>query len=139
MVVYSGVKSNNSLRFDRHNSNFYGHNLYHFQDCYWRHEEKGISCIYTGDTDLNIVDIKQIYKPYWDSVGTIQIPHHGDKHSFNKDVLDDRYFTCPISVGKTNSYGHPSYKVISDILSRDCCPILITEDLDSGFVETIRI
>jgi len=139
MVVYSGVKNNNSFHFDRHNSNFYGHSLHRFQDCYWRHEEKGVSCIYTGDTDLNVVKIKQIYQPYWDSVGTIQIPHHGDKNSFEKDVLDDRYFICPISVGKNNSYGHPSMDVIADILSRDSCPILITEDLDSGFVETIRV
>ena len=139
MVVYSGVKNNNSFHFDRHNSNFYGHSLHRFQDCYWRHEKKGVSCIYTGDTDLNVVKIKQFYQPYWDSVGTIQIPHHGDKNSFEKDVLDDRYFICPISVGKNNSYGHPSMDVIADILSRDSCPILITEDLDSGFVETIRV
>ncbi len=139
MVVYSGVKNNNSIRYDRYISNFYGHNLYHVQDCHWRHEEKGISCIYTGDTDLNDVDIKQIYQPYWDSVGTIQIPHHGDRHSFNQNVLRDRYYICPISVGKTNSYGHPSYKVISDILSRKSCSVLITEDLDSGFIEILGI
>ena len=146
MVVYSGVKSNNSLHFykhnslylDRHNPKFYGHSRHNFQSYYWLYKKKCVSCIYTGDTDLNVVDIKLIYQPYWDSVGTIQIPHHGDGHSFNKDVLDDRYFTCPISVGKNNSYGHPSYRVISDILSQDSCPVLITEDLDSGFIETIR-
>jgi len=147
MVVYSGVKKNSSLHFDRYNLNFYGYRctnfeFYHYHYHYRKrriHKRKGISCIYTGDTDLNVVKIKQIYRDYWDSVGTIQIPHHGDRNSFKKDVLNDRYFICPISVGKNNSYGHPSYAVISDILSQDSCPILITEDLDSGFIETIRV
>lgn len=139
MVVYSGVKRNSSSHFDRHNSNFYVHSLHHFQDCYLRHEEIAVSCIYTGDTDLNVVKIKKIYQSYWDSVGTIQIPHHGDKYSFNKDFLDDRYFICPISVGKTNSYGHPSMDVIADIISQNSCAILVTEELDSGFIETMRM
>jgi len=138
MVVYSGVK-NNSFDFDRGASSFYGQSLHSFRECYWRHEKKGISCIYTGDTDLNIVDIRRIYQPYWDNVGTIQIPHHGDRHSFNKNVLDDRHFICPISVGKSNSYGHPSMNVLADIVSQDSCAILVTEDLDSGFIEVLDI
>jgi len=141
MVVYSGVKNNNSLLFDRDNSNFYGFRCTDLEDYHWRRrpKRKGVSCIYTGDTDLNVVKIKQIYQPYWDNVGTIQIPHHGDRHSFNKNVLDDRHFICPISVGKSNSYGHPSMNVLADIVSQDSCAILVTEDLDSGFIEVLDI
>ncbi|MCK4441821.1 MAG: MBL fold metallo-hydrolase, partial [Sulfurovaceae bacterium] len=94
MVVYSGAKKNNSSPdLHRHSLNFYGYSLYHFKDCYYKN--KSVSCIYTGDTDLNVVKIKKIYQPYWNRVGTIQIPHHGDRHSFNKDILDNRYFICP--------------------------------------------
>ncbi len=97
-----------------------------------------VSCIYTGDANLNIVKIKSIFSKFWKSVGTIQIPHHGDIKSFDNSVLDDKYYWCPVSVGEKNSYGHPSSKVISEILSQDSCPILVTENLSSGFIEHIR-
>jgi len=97
-----------------------------------------VSCIYTGDTDLNVVRIKSIFRNFWKSVGTIQIPHHGDIKSFDKAILDDKYYWCPISVGEKNSYGHPSYKLISEIVAQNSYPILVTENLSSGFVEHIR-
>jgi len=111
-----------------------------FHHMKWRRmgrEEHRVSCIYTGDTDLNVVKIKSIFSKFWNSVGTIQIPHHGDLKSFDKNILDDKYYWCPISVGKKNTYGHPSYKVIANILSQDSCPILVTEDISSGFIEYI--
>ena len=101
-------------------------------------ERHRVSCIYTGDSDLNVVKIKSIFRNFWKSVGTIQIPHHGDIISFDKFVLDDKYYWCPISVGEKNSYGHPSSKVIADILSQDSCPILVTENLSSAFIEYIK-
>ncbi len=97
-----------------------------------------VSCIYTGDSDLNVVRIKSIFRNFWKSVGTIQIPHHGDIKSFDKSVLNNKYYLCPISVGEKNSYGHPSSKVIANILSQDSCPILVTENLSSGFIEHIK-
>lgn len=98
-----------------------------------------IACLYTGDGDLNKVDVRKIYSAYWDFIGTIQIPHHGSLSSFDKDILyNGDFFLCPISVGKNNSYGHPSVGVISEILSRDSYPVLITEDTDSTFVEIIE-
>lgn len=96
-----------------------------------------VACLYTGDGDLNKVDVRTIYRTYWDLIGTIQIPHHGSLPSFDVNVLDGDFFLCPISVGKNNSYGHPSQRVIGEILSNRCFPILITEDADSTFVEII--
>lgn len=137
MVVYSGV-------IDKSKHNFEVYSLFHNLCCmddyfyhrFWRRhfDEDRVSCIYTGDTDLNIVKIKSIFKNYWENVGLIQIPHHGDAKSFNADILDFPKL-CPISVGKNNSYGHPSDKVVIDILSHDCCPIFITEDKNSIFIE----
>lgn len=97
-----------------------------------------VACLYTGDGDLdkNVKDVA--YKQYWDLIGTIQIPHHGSLPSFNEKVLDGRRFICPISVGKNNSYGHPSQKVISEILLHESYPILVTEDIDSALVEVIK-
>lgn len=97
-----------------------------------------VACLYTGDGDLNKVDMKEIYKDYWYLIGTIQIPHHGSLKSFNESILKDQYFLCPFSVGENNSYGHPSGKVISKILSYASFPLLVTEDADSEFTETIE-
>jgi len=112
--------------------------LYHFIHHKVTTERRRVSCIYTGDTDLNIVKIKSIFKDYWSSVGTIQIPHHGALKSFNKDTLEDKGYLCPMSVGEKNSYGHPSSKVLGDILSQACYPMVITENLASTYVETIE-
>ncbi len=98
-----------------------------------------VSCIYTGDTDLNEVQIKNIFRSHWESVGTIQIPHHGALKQFNKDVLDGGHYFCPMSVGRKNGYGHPSSKVIADILGQNSYPIRVTEDLDTCFIEIIKI
>jgi beta-lactamase superfamily II metal-dependent hydrolase len=97
-----------------------------------------VGCVYTGDTDLNKVKIKSIFRDYWESVGTIQIPHHGDLKSFDKSILDDKYYWCPISVGEKKRYGHPSSRVIADIRSHNSYPILVTENLTSSYIEHIR-
>lgn len=109
----------------------------HFS-CYAHHyDPQKVACLYTGDGDLNKVDVRIIYQKYWNLIGTIQIPHHGSELSFNADVLDGKHFLCPISVGKKNRYGHPSQSVTSEILLNRSCPILVTEDVGSTFVEII--
>ncbi len=141
MLLYSGVyqvNNNNKMvafRFFRSNcccKNFC--NCHHLGMC----ETQRVSCIYTGDTNLNIVKISTIFKNFWKSVGTIQIPHHGDIKCFDQSILDKKNYCCPISVGEKNSYGHPSYKVIAKILRQRSCPILVTENTSSGFIEVIR-
>ena len=112
--------------------------FYSKQMCYNLMFLKRPACLYTGDGDLNFVDVQSVYKDYWHFIGTIQIPHHGSYSSFNENILFNRPFFCPISVGKNNSYGHPSQKVISRLLQYESYPILVTEDVDSTFVEIIR-
>jgi hypothetical protein len=109
------------------------HFLEDFLPCLYR-----VACLYTGDGDLNKADMEKIYKDYWNLIGTIQIPHHGSLKSFNKSILKDQYFLCPISVGKNNSYGHPSRVVFREILDHRSYPIFVTEDIDSEFTETIE-
>lgn len=144
MLLYSGI---NHLHKNCKQKAFNLERIYYYFECddefycfrFHRmyRERHRVSCIYTGDTDLNIVKIKSIFKNFWKSIGTIQIPHHGDIKSFDKSVLDDKYYWCPMSVGKTNTYGHPSIAVVLEILSQDSCPILVTENLNSCFIELI--
>ena len=74
------------------------------------------------------MDIRKIYRRYWDLIGTIQIPHHGSGKSFKATPFDEGGFLCPMSVGNKNSYGHPSPIVISELFLKRNFPILVTED-----------
>ena len=95
-----------------------------------------VACLYTGDGDLNKVDIRKIYRRYWDLIGTIQIPHHGSGKSFKATPFDEGGFLCPMSVGNKNPYRHPSPIVISELFLKRNFPILVTED--STFEEHIH-
>lgn len=104
--------------------------------CYEFYHDR-VACLYTGDGNLKKVNIRTIYKPYWDLIGTIQIPHHGSLDSFNSESLRPCTLLCPISVGEKNSYGHPSAKVISEINNHCSCPILVTDVASSLLIEII--
>lgn len=145
MLLYSGLNCSNSSCKQEAFCFRYSFGCYRCnEECHhmWCHrvlrKRNRVSCIYTGDADLNVVKIKSIFKTFWGSVGTIQIPHHGDLKSFDQSILDHGGYCCPISVGETNSYGHPSSELRAEILSKDSCPILVTENLSSGFIEIIK-
>lgn len=98
--------------------------------------ENRVACIYTGDSNLNEVNINEIYLDYWENIGTIQIPHHGDSRSFDSQILDKNYW-CPISLGNTNTYGHPSNQLVADISLTGSSPIIITEDAQTIYIQNI--
>ena len=133
MFLYSGP----SCKKDLYKYFWRGKGCCHFDSFHHPCHSHRVACLYTGDGDLNKVDVKKIYTKYWDLIGTIQIPHHGSSASFNVNVLHPGRFLCPMSVGNTNPYGHPSQRVIAEILSNRCFPILITEDADSTYIEII--
>jgi len=133
MILYSGPLRNQDY-----------HKYCLQRNCYDWHYHKccsfdKVGCVYTGDTDLKVVNIKTVLNYLWDKVGTIQIPHHGDINSFDNQVVSSGNYCCPISLGTNNSYGHPSTKVIGEIMKNCCCPVLVTEKLDSSHVEIIEI
>lgn len=138
MFVYSGPEKETSNEIYQVYQRRIIDEFYSKLMCYNLMFPKRPACLYTGDGDLNVVDVQSVYKDYWHFIGTIQIPHHGSYSSFNENILFNRPFFCPISVGNTNPYGHPSQRVIGEILSNRCFPILITEDADSTFIEIIE-
>ena len=140
MVLYSGPKSSNHS-YDVFVSSFDFRGLRYCYPYYHRFfidDSNRPACVFTGDADFNKTKIKQVFSQFWDAVGTIQIPHHGDLKSFDSSVLGDRCYFCPISVGKTNSYGHPSTSLLAQIAANRSVPILVTEDLTSGFIQIIE-
>lgn len=75
-------------------------------------------CLYTGDIDLNqnniVNNIKRHYINFLPYIGTIQIPHHGSKLSFNPDIIVKTNVHAIVSYGE-NTYGHPSKYVLHDL------------------------
>lgn len=93
-------------------------------------------CLYTGDSGKDGFEaVQRNYNNELLKVGTIQIPHHGSVISFHNGLVKERNKVCIISHGLRNNFGHPSGQVISEIISHGNCPIQVTENLDSLYVE----
>lgn len=131
MLLYSGPdKSNNSSKwcvcYDC------------FNDCSWPHyciNRPG--CIYTGDSDLNKINLGAVYTGVVFHVGVLQIPHHGSKHNFSIHSLNDfwPHVICPISFGTKNNYGHPAFEIVNCLSQQRFVPLLITEQSETKFIQ----
>ena len=133
MSVYSGpMDGNSSYERSFHECDSCNTPIYFYRIMNKLHR---VGCIFTGDSNLNVTLLQDVYHSHWEHVGTIQIPHHGDLKSFNVTTLDEKYYCCPISYGK-NRYGHPSSKVIDSIEKQASIPIHVTESF--AYSETIK-
>lgn len=97
-------------------------------------------CLYTGDSDCDIDGWKSgLYSNVWQNIGTIQLPHHGSLKSFDvkKNNIDHMYY-FPVSCGSTNSYGHPSGKVLSYLVKMDGLPQIVTEMANTVCMQEIE-
>jgi hypothetical protein len=128
MILYSGPSENNTTIFSKRM--FIPIKPYRYR----RHFNNNVGCVYTGDSDFNVIDINVIYNRYWKFVGTVQIPHHGDIKCFKTSFLNKDLF-CPISYGTNNSYGHPSSTVVTEILKHNSIPIFVNENPTNLFLE----
>lgn len=154
LIIYSGplVPIDDVKRRRYNNLCFREHLLcpyYHDWPHYW---ERGTSaCIYYGDVTIED-SWSQRYFNFLDStkrthnIGTIQIPHHGAWSSRgDKSIPNEVFCHCIISVGETNSYGHPSSRILSNINKfynrRDlrCILSLVTEKPQSLIIEKIEL
>ena len=122
MILYSGPIDENYIIRD-------------YDCCCFSRNSAG--CIYTGDVNLNLVDIEAIYVKYWDFVGTIQLPHHGSKQSFEIKPFKSKYYTCPVSYGNSNIFDHPTLIVLTQLSAESCCVKHVTENVDSIYIQNI--
>lgn len=106
------------------------------RSCYQR-----VGCIYTGDCDLNKVDLSAIFSSFILNTGVIQIPHHGSKHNFSLNSLRQFWpdVLCPISFGTKNKHGHPAAQVINELSQHGFRPLRINEKYVSEFVQYIQL
>ena len=107
----------------------------------WRkyYTSRRVACLYTGDCQFDIDTWKNIeYKKVWSNVGTIQLPHHGSKHSFDisKNPLKESY-VCVASCGNPNTFGHPSDRVLEYLFLCNSCFHIVTESINSIYMQKI--
>lgn len=101
-------------------------------------------CLYFGDNDVNqgllLADLKNALNQVIDRIGTIQIPHHGALKNFNVGIFDinKNHKSFCVSFGIGNTYGHPSMRVIDDVVRYGSYLFEVTENRDSGYIQLIN-
>lgn len=139
--VTGGVNVNSLLLYSgpaKDDSEYFSYMM--FQDTFKRLIPRRAGCLYTGDSDCDIDGWRNgIYSDVWRNIGTIQLPHHGSLKSFdvNKNHINRRYY-FPMSCGSTNSYGHPSGKVLAYLQTRDGLPLIVTEAVNTVRMQEIE-
>lgn len=126
LILYSGPSSEIDFRLDRKGKSKFPKN------CRYLYRRPG--CIYTGDANLKCCpSLEIVFSEYKDYVGTIQIPHHGSRKSFELTKIwgCKRPIFYPVSYGSKNSYGHPAPEVINDLSRLLGFPLLINEHPNS--------
>lgn len=98
------------------------------------HKTSKAGCLYLGDynakEDEKYEQIKKAFNPYWDLIGTVQIPHHGSNHNFNQK-LAWRGSISVVSAGNHKVYRHPHARTIKEIIARGSIPCIITDNPSS--------
>lgn len=124
MILFSGKNSEDNIQCFDHLHHFYFHRHFHLSfQC---------GCLYLGDIDLNepniVADIVSKLRQLLPFIGTLQVPHHGSIHNFASAILQPKIYCAIFSYGTTNTYGHPSDRVIGDIIANNIYPHLVTEE-----------
>lgn len=80
-------------------------------------EFDGVKYLFTGDAEYSVENARA-----WDEIDVLKVGHHGSKSSTTKSFLEQtKPKVALISVGKDNTYGHPTKDVLkrlNDIGSR---------------------
>ena len=94
-----------------------------------------VSCLYTGDFNAQDEECWKKLKgkfssKEWESIGCVQIPHHGSRGSYNGKFLDME--ACHvISAGLGSCFRHPSLSVLDTYQGRGGFPIVVTQNPNS--------
>jgi competence protein ComEC len=89
-------------------------------------QEESFTALFTGDTDPPTSD-DLAKDPDLKNIVALKVPHHGSKNGMTQSLLDTlNPQVALISVGKNNSYGHPSPEIL-DMLNNKGIKIYRTD------------
>lgn len=90
-----------------------------------------LNCLYTGDfeTIKNFDNLQNFYNRLnlWNTIRIVQVPHHCSKNNYHPELYSTM-FSCFISIGTTNTYGHPNVDTLTNIQNKICDVNIITEN-----------
>lgn len=101
--------------------------------------DANVGCVYTGDVNLNVVNLNIVYAQYLNSVGVVQVPHHGSELSFLGMHFPATKRLCPVLYGQNNHYGHPADEVGLRVTASGGLYKRVTEDPKTVFTERITM
>lgn len=108
------------------------HQYWHFEECHYLWREKSQIHILTGDFNFRTTkwdDVQKHFGSFIDSkTSVIQVAHHGSIDNWDKNILHNKNHSLfVIPYGTKNPYGHPSIKVVKDIVMGHNCLFEVTE------------
>lgn len=93
------------------------------------------NCLYMGDFDTQnqFHNLKSFYGPFWKTITSIQVPHHGSRNNYHSHLYD---YACKgfVSAGTNNKYNHPNIDTLINICSEGCRPIVVTDNISTMHV-----
>ena len=99
-------------------------------------DKKNATCLFTGDFPFRnpqgLTFVKDYYKSYWDTIGTIQAPHHGSGDDNPKDLYDMNR-THVVCYGTKNTYNHPGLGALINMTLTKGALRIVTEDQNTLF------
>ena len=94
-----------------------------------------VGCLYTGDYNMSTNDrwgnLKCYYRPYWESIGILQIPHHGSEGCYN-DQMGYEDCLLIINAGSENDYHHPNPSVLYKLYKTKATVLWVSEEASSA-------
>lgn len=127
MTLYSGPETNRK--------DFHHHFIetIHFYPFYRHHYLAG--CLYFGDYEAlgkqKWTQFINHYNDYWKNVGIVQIPHHGSKYNYNREINNENSKISIISAGIKNRHRHPHASTLKDIILDYGLPLIVSENVGS--------
>lgn len=86
------------------------------------------NCLYMGDFELKglFKKLQQVYGIFWETIATVQVPHHGSRNNFFPALYDSPSYGI-VSVGEHNKHHLPNLDTLTRIKGKNCLPIIVTE------------
>jgi beta-lactamase superfamily II metal-dependent hydrolase len=100
-------------------------------------------CLYLGDYNAKgnkeVEELEEKYESFYKEISTIQIPHHGSSHNYNKKLNFKPNIISVISAGIDNKFKHPDNETLKNIVIQNGIIILVTEENETKLIQSIYL
>lgn len=100
--------------------------------------------LYTGDFEPdnkygdNIQLMRRFYGALWNTFDVLQVPHHGSRNNFSKDLYSGKCVGY-ISAGEKNRFNHPNKDTLLNIMDCGCIPQIVSDDVSTIVINRYEV